>query len=174
MLSPEVAQRQRESMISSDNVPTSIQQRYLHQLYGGEINSPFHYYSLDIYKQNDNIDIEYSGGGHDLSVKLGRVTPEEFKKKEIVRLNYLRNAKIRLMEIVTQKDLLPSDEKLLEMYNFAKEYFNTTNHTWIEFYPEENKYRNAEHKEPDGVYYDYGELRRITKNDIDIREEVAR
>ena len=170
MLVPEIAQKQRESMLNSGKVPTSIQQIYLHQLYGGEINKPFNYYNLDIYMTKDNIDIEYSGGGHDLGVKLGRISPEQFKRKQIIRYNYLRNANIRLIEIITEHDLLPSDIKLLEMYDFAKHYFDTTNHTWIEFYPEENKYRNAEHQDSDGTFYDYGKLRKISKDDISMKE----
>ena len=45
----------------------------------------------------------------------------------------------------------------IEMYEFAKKYF-TTGHTWINFYVEENKYRNAEHRDVIGAFYDFGSL----------------
>ena len=47
------------------------------------------------------------------------------------------------------------------MLDQAKEYFSTTNHTWIEYDIDTSTMRNAEHK--DGVYYEYGKLRKIKK-----------
>lgn len=163
---PEIAQKMRETMFKNGTAPTSIQQLYLYNLFGGQLNYPFGFYSLDIFINDDMIDIEYDGGGHDLNVKLGIITNEEFHKKEIIRTNYIKKNNLKLIKIICPNDLLPSDEKLFEIYRFAKNYFNSSNHSQIEFYPEENKYRNAEHKEMEGSFYDYGELRRITKYDI--------
>lgn len=50
-----------------------------------------------------------------------------------------------------------SDEKFIEIYNFAKNYFNT-GHTWISFYIEENRYCNVTNKNQGGEYYDFGNL----------------
>lgn len=171
---PEVVKKMRETMFKNGTAPTSNQQLYLCQLFSGQLNHPLGCYSLDIFIDRDNTVIEYDGGGHDLSVKYGNITSDEFHKREIIRSQYIKNAGLKLIRIISPTDLLPSDNILVQMYDFARSYFDSTSHTWINFYPEENKYRNAEHKEPDGVYYNYGELRRITKNDVDIREEVAR
>ena len=69
------------------------------------------------------------------------------------------------MRIISQKDWCPSDEILLQMLDFARNYFSTTNHTWIEFDIDAGTYCNAEHK--DGEPYDFGELRKIKASDIE-------
>ena len=64
------------------------------------------------------------------------------------------------MRIISSKDLLPSDTLLLEMLSKAKEYFSKyPNHSWFEFNIDTSTVRNAE--QPDGVFFDYGELRKI-------------
>lgn len=114
-------------------------------MYNGELNYLCEYYFLDIYIKQDNIDVEVDFGGHDLMVKTGRMTQEEFNKREMIREKIIRSNGIRIMRLVSPHDKLPSDKKLLELYDFAKDYFNSTKHTWIIFYLEKNKYRNAEH-----------------------------
>lgn len=168
--SPYVQQKMRETMFKNGTAPTSKQQLYLCNLFNGQLNYPLTYYSTDIFINENNIAIEYDGGGHDLTVKCGNITYEEFRKKEIIRSNFIKKVGMKLIKIICPNDLLSSDTKLLEMYDFAKYYFDATNHTWIEFYPEENKYRNVEHKDSDGAFYDYGELRKISKDDISIKE----
>lgn len=170
---PEVVKKMRETMFKNGTAPTSNQQLYLCQLFSGQLNHPLGCYSLDIFIDRDNTVIEYDGGGHDLSVKCGMITEDEFRKKEIIRSKYIIKAGIKLIKIITTNDLLPSDEILLQMYRFAEDYFNSTDHTWIEFYPEKNVYRNAEHMDKDGAFFNYGELRKISKGDT-CREEVAR
>ena len=73
------------------------------------------------------------------------------------------------MKIISSKDLLPSDEILLQMLSDAKQYFSDyQNHSWIEFDIDNSVIRNAENK--NGVSYDFGKLRKINKSDI---EDVA-
>lgn len=166
MQSPEVLGKAKKTLYENNSVPVSRQQQYICELYDGLLNYPFMAYNLDIFKPEDNIVIEYSGGGHDLSVKLGSITQEEFDKKELIRKSYISRAGYRLIEIVSPDDRIPSDEKLIEMYSFAKDYFNTTNHTWMTYYTKDNKYRNAENMTDDGSHYDFGELRIITEKDM--------
>ena len=45
------------------------------------------------------------------------------------------------------------------MLEQAKQYFNTTNHTWVAYDIDTSLVRNAENKE--GVFFDFGELRKI-------------
>lgn len=66
------------------------------------------------------------------------------------------------MHIISLSDKLPSDCVLLKMLSDAEQYFvDYPNHSWIEFYIDNSIVRNAEHK--DGMSYDFGELRKITK-----------
>lgn len=138
------------------SIPISRQQEYLHKLFGGELNYPVWYYYVDIYLSDDKLCIEYDGGGHDLSVKLGRYTEEEFLHKQIVRDNIIKSRDIRIIRIISPTDKLPSDEILLQMRDNALEFFNTTNHTWRNYYIEFGIMKDAEHK--DGAKYDYGKL----------------
>lgn len=166
MQSDEILNKARKTLLDNGNIETSTQQKYIHKLYGGFLNYPFQRYNLDIFNEDKQIAVEYSGGGHDLSVKLGGITQEEFDKKELIRKSYIKRAGIKLIEIVTPHDLIPSDEVLLKMYSFAEEYFNTTNHTWISFYTEENTYKNALSGETEGFFFDFGELRKIKNKGV--------
>lgn len=138
---------------------TSKQQIYLNNVYGGELNYPIARFSADILLKDDMIDVEYNGGGHDLCVKIGSMTQEEFDRKEFKRSFIVKKMGYKQICIISSKDKLPSDTILLQMLDQAKEYFNTTEHTWIEYNIDTSTMRNAENK--DGIYYNFGELRKI-------------
>lgn len=154
-----VRKKWAKSMYESGKICTSNQQLYLHNLYGGELNYPISYYSADICFSDEKIDIEYNGGGHNLCVKTGQVTQGEFNKKEYHRDITIKSEGYKIMTIISSKDYLPSDEVLLQMLEQARTYFNTTTHTWIEYNIDTSIMRNAENK--DGVYFDFGDLRKI-------------
>ena len=156
---PEVQEKIKCSLFKNGTCKTSKQQSYICNLYNGIINYPFMNYNLDVLIDN-NIDVEYDGSGHDLSLKLGNVSEEEFKKKELIRNNILKRNGYLCIRLISSTDKLPSDEVLLKILSLSKEYFNTTNHTWIEWYFDENKFRNADNIE--GTFYDFGKLRRIS------------
>ena len=158
---PDIIKKTRNTLYNNNAAPISRQQIYLHELYGGELNYPIKYYSADICFPKEKINIEYNGGGHMLNVILGKITQEEFNKKEIIRSNTIKRAGYKQITIISSHDYLPSDEILLQMLNKAKEYFNITNHTWVEYNIDTSLMRNAEYKE--GVFFDYGELRKIKK-----------
>ena len=157
----EIREKLTQTLCKNQSQKTSQQQLYLHNLYGGELNYPISYYSTDICLLGEKIVIEYDGGGHNLRVTLGSLTQEEFNKKEIIRNIKIKSEGYKQIRIISSKDYLPSDEILLKMLNIAKEYFNTTNHTWVEYNIDTSIMQNAEHK--DGVYFDFGELRKIKK-----------
>lgn len=160
MQSQEVREKANKTLCKNGTQKISKQQLYLHSIYGGEINYPISYYSVDICIPTEKLVIEYDGGGHDLRVILGILTPKEFNQKEIVRNNIIKKEGYKQMRIVSTKDFLPSDVMLLQMLSQAKEYFsNYPNHSWIEYNIDTSTVRNAEKK--DGVFFDYGELRRI-------------
>lgn len=158
---PEIREKIAKTLYKNSSQKASSQQRHLHNLYGGELNYPISYYNVDICIPKENITIEYNGGGHMLNVITGKETQEEYNQKEIVRNNIIKRAGYKQITIVSSKDYLPSDTVLLQMLDQSKEYFNTTNHTWVEYNIDTSLMRNAENKE--GVFFDFGELRKIKK-----------
>lgn len=159
--SPQARQNISNTFYKNGTQAVSSQQSYLHELYGGELNYPVKYYNIDICLNDKKVAIEYDGGGHMLSVTTGKISLEEYNIKTLIRDKIIKQAGYKQIRIISSKDYLPSDEILLQMLDQAKEYFNTTNHTWIEYDIDTSTMRNAEHK--DGVYYEYGKLRKIKK-----------
>lgn len=163
--------KSRQSFYRNGTTPTSSQQKYICNIYNGILNYPLEGYSLDIYIPDERIDVEVDFGGHDLSVKTGSISRKQFEINEMIREKTIRQNAIRLIRIISPHDKMPSDDKLMEIYDFAKSYFNF-GHTWINFYIEENKYKNAENK--DGAFYDFGDLYNGKILAKLIREEVAK
>ena len=166
---PNVKKKAHQTMYKNGTCPTSTQQRYIANLYSGLLNYPCHHYSLDIYLLDEKIDVEIDFGGHDLSVKLGNISPQEFLRKQIIRDTYAKQDGIKIMRIISQKDWCPSDSVLLSMLDYARAYFGSptekSQHSWCTFNIDESKIYNAEHK--DGESYDFGELRKIKASDIE-------
>lgn len=162
-LNQDVKNKIRKSLYKNQNVCTSTQQSYLYQLYGGKLNYPIQEFSADIVI--DNLNIEYDGSGHQLGVKLGTYTQKEFNQRQIIRDNIVNREGYKIIRIISRKDLIPSDEILLQMLQDAKQYFKDyPEHSWINFDIDNEIVRNAENQ--DGVSYFYGELRRIKKDDL--------
>lgn len=160
MQSPEVRAKANETLCKNGTQKTSKQQLYLHSLYGGELNFFVKYYATDICFLEEKLIIEYDGGGHDLRVTLGRLTQEEFNKKEIVRNNILKKEGYKRINIISKSDKLPSDQILFQMLQDARTYFSAyPNHSWIEFNIDTSTLRNAENI--NGISYDFGNLRKI-------------
>ena len=165
MQSLEIREKAVETLCKRGIIKTSSQQIYLHNIYGGELNYPIKYYSSDICFPDEKLCIEYDGKGHDLTVKLGEITQEEFTQKEIIRNAIIKHEGYNQMRIISFTDKLPSDKILLQMLEYTKQYFsNYPEHSWIEFLIDSSSVRNAENK--DGIYYDYGQLRKIKKEEI--------
>ncbi len=161
---PEIREKIANTLYKNSSQKSSRQQIYLHQLYGGELNYQIKYFSADICFPEEKIIIEYDGGGHLLNVETGRETLEEHKQKEIIRNNILKRAGYKQIHIISSTDKLPSNQILLQMLSNAKKYFNTSSHTWVEYYIDTSVMRNAENM--DGVFFNYGNLRRILPNDL--------
>lgn len=159
--SNEVREKIANTMCNNNSQKASKQQKYLNALYDGILNYPISNLSADIFLEEYGIDIEYDGGGHNLCVKFGSTTQEEFNRKEMIRSYIIKKEGYKQIRIISSKDKLPSDTILLQMLEQAKEYFSTTNHTWIEYNIDTSSVRNAEHK--DGIFFNYGELRNIKK-----------
>jgi len=139
-------------------IGTSTQQIYLSSLLKGKLNYPIGNARLDIAFPEQMIYLEYDGSGHDLSVKFGDLTNEEFKLKEINRSYYLNKLGWKRIRIISLKDFLPQDEKILEMVNYAKDYLNT-GHSWIHFDIDKDIIKTSQIEES----FDYSNLRKIKK-----------
>ncbi len=98
---------------------TSSQQLYIFNLYGGEINLSIFPYFVDIFFRDNNIYFEYDGSGHKLNVIKGKITEDEWSAKELKRSLFLRNKALKEFRIVSNDDILPSDDKLLEIKDRA-------------------------------------------------------
>lgn len=142
----------------------SSQQLYLNNLLNGELNFAVGRCLLDVAFIEENIYIEYDGGFHDGSVKLKQMSQEHFNLREINRYYYLKKFGWNIIKIISIKDYLPSDEIILNMIDYAKNYLNT-NHSWISFDIDNSKIINSQGK----FDYDFGELRKIPK----IKEEIS-
>lgn len=161
----EIQEKIRTQLYKNNTVPTSSQQLYLCHLYNMELNYPIKKWNADMCDIDNKIIVEYNGGGHMLSVKHGELTLEDFTQKEIVREQMIKRDGYKIIHICSLKDYLPSDEILLNMLSNSKQYFSDyPNHSWISFDIDEGLVKNAENK--DGVLFDYGKLRKITKKDL--------
>ena len=130
MKNADVKNKQHNSMYQNNSAPCSSQQRYINSILGGKLNYPFKYYSLDIFKEEDKIVVEYNGSGHDLCVKLGHVTKEDFDRKELIRQKNIKDNGYRLITLISSNDKLPKENEIIKIYEDSKEYFNSTGHTW--------------------------------------------
>lgn len=168
--SPEVREKVNKTLCENGTQKTSKQQLYLHKLFCGKINFPISYYAIDICFPEEKIALEYDGGFHDGRVKLGILTQEEFDQKEIMRNNIIKREGYKQIRIISRHDKLPSDQTLLQMLSQAKQYFSKTNHSWTTYDIDNSIMLNAENKDTNGVFFDYGELRKITEQDLEFLE----
>lgn len=156
----------RESMYKNGTVATSIQQKTIYDVYKSyytqaELNFPIgKSYSGDIVIDDFDIEIDY--GGHNLSVKMGYITQEEFNQKQLIRDKIVKKSGYKIIRIISDNlRSIPSDEKLLELLSYSRNFFKENpNRSWIEFDIDNSIIRNALHK--DGVFFDYGELRKLS------------
>ncbi len=171
---PEVREKMSQALYSNSSQKVSRQQHYINNIYQGILNFPVKYYNVDIYLPEDNLIIEYDGGGHMLNVVTGRESIDEYNQKEIIRNNIIKKEGYKQMRIISSKDTLPYDQILLQMLLDARSYFSLyPNHSWIEFNINTSTVRNAENK--DGTPYQFGSLRTIKDNDInDIQNNIAK
>ena len=168
MQNPEIKERNRQSLYKNGTARCSRQQKYIHNLIGGKLNYPFKGSSLDVAFPDEMIYLEYDGSGHRMSVTLGTFTEKEFIKRERNRTYGLLRSGWKEIRIISEKDdLIPSDQKLLEILLYARTYLNQ-NHHYIKFDIDNSKIINSQ-----GEFdYDFGELRRIKSTDI-IEIQVA-
>lgn len=116
-----------KSIFKNETGPCSKQQKYLHDLLGGELNYPVSKCLLDIAFPDEMIYIEYNGGGH-----YAWSTEDEVEKTDLNRYRYLKdNYGWKLIKIIAKKDKLPTDEQIIKLIEESK--FKLRNGlNWIE------------------------------------------
>lgn len=150
---PYIKQKMMNSMYKNGSGICSEQQKYLHNILKGELNYPEGNVFIDIAFVEPKIAIEYNGGGHDLSVKHGSISKEDFLKKEMRRQYFLFRRGWRIIRIVSNKDRLPNIEKIYKVIIKVLEYFLTGRH-WFEINIDEGKLKCSQYE----IDYDFGEL----------------
>jgi len=155
--SPEVIAKSRRTFYKNGTTPTSRQQKYIHELLGGQLNFPVSNCNLDVAYPQNNIYIEFNGSGHSLSVKLGDISQKQFNTKEIKRYLYLKSKGWKCICIESSCDYLPSDEVIVDEFNKAGEWFKSNDRGHYHYNVEiGNKIDDINH----------GKLRRITDKDL--------
>jgi hypothetical protein len=153
----EIFNKRNKTFYNNGTCMSSIQQRYLCNLYSGELNYSNDTPNLDIGFPKEKIYIEYNGGGHNISVLHGNISLVDFEEKEKRRYYLMKDKGWKLIRIISEKDFLPNDNVLIELLNNAKEYLNQ-GHSWISFDIDKSNIICSEFEKQ----YDYGYLRKIS------------
>jgi hypothetical protein len=157
-----------EAMYQNGTQKTSKQQKYIYDLIINNINNNYelNYFIsrmfLDIANIKDKIYIEYDGGFHKGNVIMGNMTEEEFNLKEMRRSCQLSDWGWKEVRIISESDLLPKDEVIIKLINYAIQYVNLGHH-WIKFDIDNSKIINSLGES----FYDYGTLRKISNENIE-------
>ena len=114
---------QRESMMKNGTQQCSKQQEYIANVLGYEINYLFDNLWLDGFYEKKNIYFEYNGSGHDIAVKYHKISPEQFKEKEIKRYKFLKTKGLKEIIFVSKKDIVLLSNILIEMEAFCDSLF---------------------------------------------------
>lgn len=118
-LVPEVKEKLVKSMYKNNSCLTSKMQDKIHMIIGGKKNYPLFGKMVDILL-DDNIYLEYDGGGHFIPIKFKAMSEEEFKNREIERYNFLRKNGYKMIKIVNRKDRDIPDELITSIVNHCQ------------------------------------------------------
>lgn len=167
---PEIREKANQTFYKNVTQKTSIQQRMIYQILHDydddtKLNYPISNFSGDIVI--DNIDFEIDYGGHNLSVKTGQLTQEQFDQKQLIRDKIIKSEGYKIVRLISEKNRkIPSDSKLIEILEFSKAFFQQNpERSWLEFNIEKGIYRSALNK--DGALFDFGELRTVKKKELE-------
>lgn len=118
---------QAKKLFNNNNlVSCSKAQKHICELFECKLNYHFHGFYLDCLYQ-DWLDIEYDGSGHNLSVKTGKITQEDFDLKQRQRYAVLHQFGIKTITILGNKqDILPIDSILQADIEKAIQYLKET------------------------------------------------
>ena len=114
----------------------SKNQLYLANLYNGEVNIQIgKYYLADIFFREEKIYCEYNGSGHNMPVRCGEMTEEEFNRREQVRYFAIKGEGYKQFTIKYEypHEKLPEDKILLHIKDLAFNYLSKKENNWIVF-----------------------------------------
>ena len=162
MQNEEIKNKALDSFQFNGTGPCSRQQKYIHFLIGGTLNKRVCNSLVDIYMEKENIVIEHDGSGHFLTDKFNgnKTLSKEALLKEKNREDKIINNGYRMIRFIATKDRIPSDEVILNLI----EEFKNSDFKVIRINFEEG---TIEKDYNEKSHYDFGELRRITKEDLE-------
>jgi very-short-patch-repair endonuclease len=145
-----------EKLHDQNGIKISKQQKYIALLFKGKTNVKIKYYFADILLEDKKIIVEYDGSGHWLQNVFNEdVTKEDINKRDDKRDRLFNKLGFNVLRIVSENDMLPSDEDLLKILTDAENTF----------------------KEGEKIYkinildvYDREKLRKITNKDLEALE----
>ena len=109
---PEFRNKAKTLFHNNGLVCSSKAQRHICDLVNGQLNYFCHGFYLDVLFE-DWLDIEYDGSGHDLRVKCGDMSQEEFNQKERKRIAIIHYYGYKTLVIKgNERDKLPFDDIL--------------------------------------------------------------
>ena len=144
--SPVVRQKVTKTKYENSSQTSSRQQKYLHDILGGELNYSFGRYFIDIAFPDKKVAVEYNGSGHDLSVRLGQITPSKFIQNETYRKKQLYADAWRLITWISHSDKLPPSEQVVALHNFAMSLLQERH--WVEIDLDNNFIRTSQSTYP--------------------------
>ena len=162
-------EKQTKSMYLAGTCKSSTQQRYLNNLFKGELNYAVGSSFLDIAFPDEKIYIEYDGSGHGLGVKKKSYTKEEFEENEKRRNYALMRRGWKCIRIKSKRDRIPSDSTLITMFEQGKMILD--DHHSVIFDIDNNSITYQEITYP----YDFGETKRMradSKNTIPVTTAI--
>lgn len=115
---------------NNGTAPSSKAQRYISKLLNGTLNFPIERYNIDILL-DDNIYIEYNGSGHNMNVKMGKITESEFIKKETIRYHTLKKLGYKAIIIDNYSDKLPNDDVIIDVISGLCEFLKISDSNWV-------------------------------------------
>ena len=163
MKNEEIKNKALDSFQFNGTGPCSRAQKYIHFLIGGALNKRICNSLVDICFEEEKTAIEYDGGGHflgELIVNKDRFISKEAFLKEKNREYSIVNKGYKVIRFIATKDRIPSDEVLLNLI----EEFKNSDFKVVRIDFEEG---TIEKDYNEKTRYDFGKLRRITKEDLE-------
>lgn len=135
----EVMKKIINSKHNNSNQTSSKQQNILHEYICGELNYPFLRYYIDIAFPEEKIAVEYIGGGHNLSVKLGNISEKEFTRNENFRKKQLFDNGWKIIEFISMKNKITDEQTSKKIMIFCRNLFNNYNKHYIKIYIDDDR-----------------------------------
>ena len=162
MQNEEIKNKALDSFQFNGTGPSSRAQRYINYISNGTLNKHICSSLVDIYMEKENIVIEYDGSGHFLNdIINGNAFPtKDSLLREKEREDSIVNKGYKVIRFIATKDRIPSDEVILNLI----EEFKNSDFKVIRIDFEEGTIEKDYEKKS---HCDFGELRRITKKDLE-------